>query len=106
MEQVTIGLHGKELIQDATLTINHGRRYGLIGSNGSGKTSLLAAIAARELPIPDHIDTWFVHREAEPEEVTALQSVIDVGAKEYERLESLTTKLMEEDYEANAEIIE
>jgi len=106
IEQVTISIAGKPLFQDATLTINHGRRYGLIGSNGSGKTSLLAAIAARELPIPDHIDTWFVHREAEPEEVTALQSVIDVGAKEYERLESLTTKLMEEDYEANAEIIE
>ena len=67
--------------QDATLQINYGRRYGFIGSNGSGKTSLLAAIAARELPIPDHVDMWFVHREAEPEKITGLQSVIDVGAK-------------------------
>jgi len=106
MEQVTIGLHGKELIQDATITINFGRRYGLIGANGSGKTSLLAAIAARELPIPDHIDMWFVHREAEPEKITALQSVVDIGAKEHERLEDLTQKLMEEDMENNMEIIE
>lgn len=106
MEQVSIGLHGKELVQDATLQINHGRRYGLIGANGSGKTSLLASIAARELPIPDHIDMWFVHREAEPEKITALQSVIDVAAKEYERLELVTQKLMEEDMENNMEIIE
>jgi len=106
MEQVSIGLAGKELINDAVLQINHGRRYGLIGANGSGKTSLLAAIAARELPIPDHVDMWFVHREAEPEKITALQAVIDIGQKEYERLEELTTKLMEEDMEANMEIIE
>jgi len=106
MEQVTIGLHGKELIQDATLQINFGRRYGLIGANGSGKTSLLAAIASKELPIPDHVDMWFVHREAEPEEITALQSVIDVGAKEYARLEELTTKLMEDDPEENMDLIE
>lgn len=106
MEQVSIGLHGKELVQDAVLQINHGRRYGLIGSNGSGKTSLLASIAARELPIPDHVDMWFVHREAEPEQITALQSVIDVAAKEYERLEMVTQKLMEEDMENNMEIIE
>jgi len=106
MEQVTLGLHGKELVRDAELRINHGRRYGLIGSNGSGKTSLLAAIAARELPIPDHIDMWFVHREAEPEAVSALQKVVDIGAKEYARLEELTTKLMEEDAEGNMEIIE
>jgi len=106
MEQVTIGLHGKELFRDAEIKINFGRRYGLIGSNGSGKTSLLAAIAARELPIPDHIDMWFVHKEAEPRKITALQSVIDIGAKEFQRLEELTTKLMEEDAEGNMEIIE
>jgi len=106
MEQVTLGLHGKELIRDAELKINFGRRYGLIGSNGSGKTSLLAAIASRELPIPDHVDMWFVHKEADPEKITAIKKVVDIGAKEYARLEELTTKLMEEDSEGNMEIIE
>jgi len=97
MEQVSIGLHGKELVQDAVMQINHGRRYGLIGANGSGKTSLLASIAARELPIPEHVDMWFVHQEAEPTKITALQSVIDVAAKEFERLEKVTQELMESD---------
>lgn len=106
LEQVSIGLHGKELIQDAELKINHGRRYGLIGANGSGKTSLLAAIAFRELPIPDHIDMWFVHREAEPTDCTALDSVVDIGAKEHKRLEELIEKLMEEDPEENSEIVD
>eukprot|EP00971_Amphidinium_carterae_P048513 956226-Amphidinium_carterae.2 len=81
MEQVTIALHGKELIQDAVVELNHGRRYGLIGSNGSGKSTLLAALAARELPIPQHIDIWFLAHEAEPEDVSALKAVVDVAAK-------------------------
>mmetsp|Transcript_4874 Transcript_4874/g.11038 ORF Transcript_4874/g.11038 Transcript_4874/m.11038 type:complete len:606 (-) Transcript_4874:83-1900(-) len=106
IEQVTMSLHGKELIQDTNLNLNFGRRYGLIGANGSGKSALLAAIAARELPIPDHIDIWHVHQEAEPTEVSALQSVIDVAAKEHARIEELITKLCEEDPEGNAEFLE
>merc|ERR1719416_114238 len=101
-----MSMFGKELIQDTAIVINHGRRYGLIGANGSGKTTLLAAIAARELPVPDHIDIWFVHQEAEPTEVSALQSVIDVAAKEYQRVEELINKLCEEDPEGNSDILE
>jgi len=105
IEQVTVSLHGRELIQDAVLQLNHGRRYGVIGANGSGKTTLLAAIAARELPIPDHVDVWFLEHEAPPEERSALQAVIDVALKEYERLEALSLKLCE-DPEENADILE
>ena len=36
----------------------HRRRYGLLGPNGCGKSCLLKAISARELPIPDHIDIY------------------------------------------------
>jgi len=106
IEQVTMSMFGKELIQDTTVQLVHGRRYGLIGSNGSGKSTLLACLAARELPIPDHIDIWHVHKEADPTDISALQSVIDVAQKEYERLEGLVQKLCEEDPEANADILE
>lgn len=105
IEQVTISLHGRELMRDAVVQLNHGRRYGLIGSNGSGKSTLLAAIAARELPIPDHIDIWFLNQEAAPEDKSAIQAVVDVAAKEYERLEELSLKLCE-DPEGNADILE
>jgi len=105
-EQVNMSMFGKELIQDTTICINHGRRYGLIGSNGSGKTTLLASLAARELPIPDHIDSWFVHKESDPSDKSALQSVVDVAAKEYERLEKLIQQLCEDDPEGNTELLE
>jgi ATP-binding cassette subfamily F protein 2 len=37
IEQLTITFHGREIVTDTTLEINMGRRYGLIGLNGSGK---------------------------------------------------------------------
>merc|ERR1719204_1843083 len=106
LEQVNMSMFGKELIQDTTICINHGRRYGLIGSNGSSKTTLLASLAARELPIPTHIDSWFVHKESDPSDKSALQSVVDVAAKEYERLEKLIQELCEDDPEGNADLLE
>lgn len=46
--------YGKELIKDTNIEFTIGRRYGLIGSNGSGKSSFLKCLAEREVPIPDH----------------------------------------------------
>merc|ERR1719393_46831 len=92
----SMSLYGKVFIMDTKLELNFGRRYGLIGANGSGKSTMLAAIAAREIPIPKHVDMWFLDSEAKPEEVSAVQAVVDVVAKEYERLESLNMKLMED----------
>lgn len=36
VEQLTVTFHGRELVTDTTLELNMGRRYGLIGQNGSG----------------------------------------------------------------------
>jgi len=102
--QFALSVYGKEFIMDTKLELNFGRRYGLIGANGSGKSTMLAAIAAREIPIPKPIDMWFLDHEAAPEEVTAIQAVVDVVAKEHTRLEELSMKLME-DPEENMELL-
>jgi ATP-binding cassette, subfamily F, member 3 len=47
----------------ASLTLAHGRRYGIIGRNGVGKSTLLRHIAMREVPIPSHITILFVEQE-------------------------------------------
>jgi len=104
IEQFSMSVYGKEFISDTKLELNFGRRYGLIGANGSGKTTMLAAIAAREIPIPKHIDMWFLDTEAKPEEVSAIQAVVDVVAKEHARLEALSEKLLE-DPEGNMDLL-
>eukprot|EP00656_Telonema_subtile_P028504 TRINITY_DN3098_c0_g1_i11.p1 TRINITY_DN3098_c0_g1~~TRINITY_DN3098_c0_g1_i11.p1 ORF type:complete len:609 (+),score=192.07 TRINITY_DN3098_c0_g1_i11:166-1992(+) len=88
---------GKELIADATLTLTYGHRYGLIGQNGSGKSTLLECIAKREVPIPDFIDIWHLHEEAQPENKSAVDCVIDHVRDEAARLDALSEKILEED---------
>lgn len=56
IESFTLSFHGRLLISNATIELNFGRRYGLLGSNGSGKSTFLNCLAAREVPIPMHTD--------------------------------------------------
>lgn len=100
VDAFSVSLHGKELIQDAVLELNYGRRYGLIGRNGSGKSTLLSAIGYREVPVPEHINIWHHHKESDPSDRTAMESVIDVVREEWERLEKESEKLLEEDPES------
>ena len=75
----------KNKVNDTTLELNFGRKYGLIGQNGSGKSTILAAIAAKEVPIPDICDMWFLDKEADPSDMTALEAVIEKAQKEHQR---------------------
>ena len=56
-------------------------RYGLIGANGSGKSSLLAVLGNREVPIQDHIDIYYLSREMPASEKSALEAVMEVCAQ-------------------------
>eukprot|EP00930_Biecheleria_cincta_P053053 TRINITY_DN383_c0_g1_i1.p1 TRINITY_DN383_c0_g1~~TRINITY_DN383_c0_g1_i1.p1 ORF type:complete len:640 (+),score=163.43 TRINITY_DN383_c0_g1_i1:98-1921(+) len=106
IEQFSMSVYGKEFIKDTKLELNFGRRYGLIGMNGAGKSTMLAAVAAREVPIPEHIDIWYLDNEAKPESISAVQAVVDVVANEHQRLEELSLKLLEEDPEKNADMLQ
>jgi len=75
---VSITFHGVELIKDTSIELNCGRRYGLLGLNGCGKSSLLHAMGRREFPIPDHVDIFHLTREMPASDKTALQCVLEV----------------------------
>ncbi|GAX84860.1 hypothetical protein CEUSTIGMA_g12281.t1 [Chlamydomonas eustigma] len=92
----SMSLTGAELIQDCTIELTIGRRYGLLGQNGSGKSNFLKCLAAREVPIPEHIDLYHLDSEAEPSDRTALEAVIDHLKNEMERLEALEQSIMED----------
>jgi len=101
-----MSLHGKELVKDTTLSLNNGRRYGLIGANGVGKSTLLKALAARELPIPKHIDIYRLDGEVDPTDKTALQVVFEQGQFEVERLEKEAEELENATNEDASELLE
>jgi ATP-binding cassette subfamily F protein 3 len=72
---VTIG--GLRILTDTNLTLAYGRRYGLVGQNGIGKSTLLRALAIRELAIPVHISILHVEQEITGDDTPALQAVLD-----------------------------
>ncbi|ROV88004.1 hypothetical protein VSDG_09172 [Cytospora chrysosperma] len=89
--------HGRVLITDSTLELNFGRRYGLLGENGCGKSTLLKAIAAREYPIPEHVDIYLLNEGAPPSELGALEWVVTEAQNEMQRLENLAEELLEKE---------
>ena len=90
----SLNLHGRLLVEDTTIELNYGQRYGLLGRNGCGKSSFLKCLAEREVPIPEHLDVYLLEEEAKPEEVSALQYVINSAQAEHARLEALAEKLL------------
>ncbi|GMG29882.1 unnamed protein product [Ambrosiozyma monospora] len=68
---------GQRILSDAQLTLAFGRRYGLVGQNGIGKSTLLRALSRRELDIPKHITILHVEQEIRGDDTPALQSVLD-----------------------------
>ena len=65
------------ILSDTNLTLAYGRRYGLVGQYGIGKSTLLRALSRREVNIPTHISILHVEQEITGDDTTALQAVLD-----------------------------
>jgi len=86
IDKFSIAAKGKDLFRDAALTIAQGRRYGLVGPNGHGKTTLLRHIGTRSLQIPPNIDVLYCEQEVVATDDSALQTVLMADVKRTELL--------------------
>ncbi|XP_063350470.1 ATP-binding cassette sub-family F member 3 [Pelmatolapia mariae] len=77
IENFDVSFGERCLLQGAELSLASGRRYGLIGRNGLGKTTLLKMLASRSLRVPAHISILHVEQEVAGDETSALQSVLE-----------------------------
>ncbi|KAI0364615.1 P-loop containing nucleoside triphosphate hydrolase protein [Pilatotrama ljubarskyi] len=87
IDSYTLSFHGRLLIEGAEVSLNYGQRYGLLGENGSGKSTFLQSIAERDIPIPEHIDIYLVRGEAEPSEVNAIDYIVASAREKVAKLE-------------------
>ncbi|WVZ62126.1 hypothetical protein U9M48_011908 [Paspalum notatum var. saurae] len=76
LDNFSVSARGKELLKSASLRISHGRRYGLVGPNGMGKSTLLKLLAWRQVPVPRNIDVLLVEQEIIGDDRSALEAVV------------------------------
>ncbi|QSX40226.1 ABC transporter ATP-binding protein [Shewanella cyperi] len=82
----------KTLLEDANLTIYPGHKVGLVGANGTGKSSLLALIQGKlsldkgDISVPREWRLASVAQETPALEISALEYVLD-GDQEFRELE-------------------
>jgi ATPase subunit of ABC transporter with duplicated ATPase domains len=103
---------GPNLLDNASLTLAKGRRYGLMGRNGCGKTTLLTFLASRQIPgaVPKNMSMLLVRQEIMGNEWTAVETVLKSDVKresvkrfitwceeELEKLENGITAVEEDD---------
>ena len=62
VHSLSVRAKGKLLLENTQLTVTAGRRYGLVGPNGKGKSTLLRLIARRQIPVPEALDVLLVEQ--------------------------------------------
>ena len=103
VEGFSISAPHQQLFNNANLRIVKGHRYGVLGPNGQGKTTLLKHIAARALPVPASWDVLLVEQEARMSEKSIVMEVLSAdveGARLLEEEKRVLTALESEDLSA------
>ena len=77
LDNIDVNIAGTRILTDTNLSLSYGHRYGLVGNNGVGKSTLLRALSRRELPVPTHISILHVEQEITGDDTSALQAVLD-----------------------------
>lgn len=74
---------GPNLLQNASITLARGRRYGLMGRNGCGKTTFLSFMASRQIPeaVPKNMNMLLVRQEIIGNEWSAVETVLKSDVK-------------------------
>ncbi|KVI04783.1 ABC transporter F family member 4-like [Cynara cardunculus var. scolymus] len=94
VENFSVSARGKELLKNASVKISHGKRYGLVGPNGKGKSTLLKLLAWRKIPVPKNIDVLLVEQEIVGDDRTALEAVVSAN-EELVKLRQEVSSLLE-----------
>ncbi|ATY66703.1 protein GCN20 [Cordyceps militaris CM01] len=77
LDNIDVSIGAQRILTDTTLTLAYGHRYGLVGNNGVGKSTLLRALSRREVAIPTHISILHVEQELTGDDTPAIQAVLD-----------------------------
>ncbi|TGZ67791.1 hypothetical protein CRM22_004599 [Opisthorchis felineus] len=81
IENFDVCYGSRVLLQGANLTLSYGRRYGFVGRNGFGKTTLLRALSRRDFQLPPGLRVLHVEQEIPGDSTPALESVVQADTE-------------------------
>eukprot|EP01029_Cantina_marsupialis_P002180 TRINITY_DN1198_c0_g1_i8.p1 TRINITY_DN1198_c0_g1~~TRINITY_DN1198_c0_g1_i8.p1 ORF type:complete len:700 (-),score=234.61 TRINITY_DN1198_c0_g1_i8:1888-3987(-) len=77
LNNISMGFPGNMLLANASMDLVNGRRYGLIGRNGVGKTTLLHAIAKHDIEnFPSDVHVIHVQQEMRGDDLNSIETII------------------------------
>lgn len=91
IDNIDVSIGGSRILTDTTLTLAYGHRYGLVGHNGVGKSTLLRALSRREVPIPTHISILHVEQEVGVLHLRPVQRAVNRTIDHRRRYSSVTS---------------
>ncbi|CAH1969589.1 unnamed protein product [Acanthoscelides obtectus] len=111
IENFDVAYGDRVLLLGADLTLAYGRRYGLVGRNGLGKSTLLRMISGGQLRIPSHISILHVEQEVVGDDTLAIDSVLQCDTVREELLKkerdiSAAINAGSQDHALNSELSE
>ena len=92
---ITINVGQFTLLEDATLKLSSGRKYGLVGRNGTGKSTLLRQIEEAEIEgIPEDMQIMHIEQEVMGDSTKAIDLLLKTDV-EREKLLAEEKKILE-----------
>ena len=82
VDSFSLDIGGKVLIEDSMLSLSSGRKYGFIGKNGTGKTTLMYAIAKKAIKgIPAKPQILMIEQEIVGDDKTSLDTILSTDSE-------------------------
>lgn len=107
LENISLSIGKIRILESASLKLAYGRKYGLVGINGVGKSTLLRAMYNRTIDNMPNIEMFYVEQENPASEVeTVYETVIRSSSKRSEllQLQYSIEKKMENNEDVNMDI--
>ncbi|EPS74591.1 hypothetical protein M569_00164, partial [Genlisea aurea] len=105
LENFSVSVGGRDLIVDGCVTLSYGRHYGLVGRNGTGKTTFLRYMALHAIQgIPKNCQILHVEQEVVGDDTSALQCVLNSDVERTNLLDEEARLLaLQKDVDLNAD---